>query len=127
MFSTKEEIRTAEAPAAIGPYAQAVRTGGLVFTSGQIPVDPRTGAVAPDLEGQAVQALENVKNLLAAAGCGMDDVVKTTVFLMDMNDFAALNAVYARYFREPFPARSCVAVTALPKGVRLEVEAVAAP
>lgn len=127
MFSTKEEIRTAEAPAAIGPYAQAVRTGGLVFTSGQIPVDPRTGAVAPDLEGQAVQALENVKNLLAAAGCGMDDVVKTTVFLTDMNDFAALNAVYARYFREPFPARSCVAVTALPKGVRLEVEAVAAP
>ncbi len=127
MFSTKEEIRTAEAPAAIGPYAQAVRTGGLVFTSGQIPVDPCTGAVAPDVEGQAVQALENVKNLLAAAGCGMDDVVKTTVFLTDMNDFAALNAVYARYFREPFPARSCVAVTALPKGVRLEVEAVAAP
>lgn len=123
----KEEIRAAGAPAAIGPYAQAVRAGGFVFTSGQIPVDPRTGVFPPDAEGQAAQALENVKNLLAAAGCGMDDVVKTTVFLTDMGDFPVFNAVYARYFREPFPARSCVAVSALPKGVRLEVEAVAAP
>lgn len=121
-----EIISTAKAPAAIGPYSQAIRMGNLVFTSGQIPCDPQTGAVAgDDIAAQAKQSLENVKNVLEAAGSSCEKVIKTTCFLQDMGDFAAFNAIYEQYFPGK-PARSCVAVAALPKGVLCEVEAVAA-
>lgn len=122
----KEIISTGNAPAAIGPYSQAVKAGGFLFTSGQIPVNPQDGSVPAGVAEQAEQSIKNVKGVLEAAGSGLGNVVKTTVFLTDMADFAVVNAVYARYFTEPFPARSCVAVAALPKGVRIEVEAVAA-
>ena len=119
-------IATTKAPGAIGPYSQGVDTGAIVYTSGQLGVDPATGALGADLEAQAVLALENVKAILAEAGCGMEDVVKTLVFLSDMNDFAAFNGIYAKYFTGPvLPARSCVQVAALPKGGKVEVEAVA--
>lgn len=122
----KEIIATDQAPAAIGPYSQAVRLGGLLFCSGQIGLDPATGLVASGgVAEQAEQALANLTALLAAAGCAPADVVKTTCFLRDMADFAAFNQVYARYFPGDFPARSCVAVAGLPKDVRVEVEAIA--
>lgn len=118
-------IATTEAPAAIGPYSQGVVAGGLVFTSGQIPIDPCTGAVAGDtIAAQAEQSCKNVLAVLKAAGTGADKVVKTTCFLADMADFAAFNEIYASYFISK-PARSCVAVKALPKGVLCEIEAVA--
>ncbi len=120
------EIKTDRAPQAIGPYSQGIQAGNMVFTSGQIPVDPATGAVAQGAEQQAAQALENVRAVLAAAGASLSDVVKTTVFIRDMNDFAKINEVYARYFTAPYPARSCVEVSRLPKDVLIEVEAVAA-
>lgn len=120
-----QKIHTAEAPEAIGPYSQAVEAGGFVFTSGQIPLDPRTGKVeAQDIAGQATQVCENCKAVLAAAGCSLEDVVKTTCFLQDMADFSAFNDVYAAYFAG-CPARSCVAARTLPKGVLVEVEAIA--
>ncbi len=123
----KKIVSTANAPAAIGPYSQAIDLGSLVFTSGQIPIDPATGAIAQGIEAQARQSLANVKAILAAAGVGMDQVVKTTVFLKDMNDFAAMNAVYAEFFAEgSYPARSAVEVARLPKDVLVEIEAVAA-
>lgn len=123
---SKAEIKTGGAPGAIGPYSQGIKTGGLVFTSGQIPIDPATGAIPQSAEAQAVQALENVKAVLAAAGAELADVVKVTVFIRDMNDFLKINEVYARFFAAPYPARSCVEVSRLPKDVLVEIEAVAA-
>lgn len=119
-----EQISTKNAPAAIGPYSQAIKVGNLLFTSGQIPINPATGEIPEGVEAQAEQALTNVKNLIEAAGASIDNVVKTTVFIKDMNDFAAINAIYAKYFTEPFPARSCVEVARLPKDVLLEVETI---
>ena len=120
----KKLIYTDLAPAAIGPYSQAIDLGNLVFTSGQIPVAP-DGTVSNDIVEQAHQALKNLKAVLEAAGCRMDSVVKTTVFISDMDQFGAINAVYEQYFSRPYPARSCVQVAKLPKGVGIEIEAVA--
>ena len=120
----KKLIYTDLAPAAIGPYSQAIDLGNLVFTSGQIPVAP-DGTVSDDIVEQAHQALKNLKAVLEAAGCSMDSVVKTTVFISDMDQFGAINAVYEQYFSRPYPARSCVQVAKLPKGVGIEIEAVA--
>ena len=118
-------ISTETAPAAIGPYSQAIVTNGLVFASGQIPVDPATGAPAGDtIDTQAEQSCKNVAAILAAAGSDMTKVVKTTCFLADMADFAKFNEIYAKYF-DSCPARSCVAAKALPKGVLCEIEAIA--
>lgn len=120
-----EKIFTEQAPAAIGPYSQAMKVGNLVYTSGQIPIDPATGNVeAADITGQTEQVMKNLQAVLAAAGSGMDKTVKTLCFLTDMGNFAAFNAVYGKYFTGN-PARSCVAVSALPKGVLVEVEAIA--
>ncbi len=122
----KTAISTDRAPAAIGPYSQAVRAGGFVFCSGQIPLDPATGEVVDGgIEAQTRRVLENLAAVLAAAGTGLDRVVKTTVFLADMGEFAAMNAVYAGFFPADPPARAAVEVSALPKGVRVEIEAVA--
>ena len=118
------KIDTPNAPGAIGPYSQGVAVGGLVFTSGQLPVDPATGAIPEGIAAQAEWSCKNVGAILEAAGSGLDKVVKTTCFLSDMNDFAAFNEVYARYFASK-PARSCVAVRALPKGALCEIEAIA--
>lgn len=119
-----KEIRTAKAPGAIGPYSQGFISGDLVYTSGQIPVDPASGDVAAGIAGQAEQSCKNVGAILEAADSDFSKVIKTTCFLTDMNDFAAFNEVYARYFVSK-PARSCVAVRALPKGVLCEIEAIA--
>ncbi len=120
-------ISTTHAPAAIGPYSQAIQVGNLIYTSGQIPIDPSTGAiVVGGIKEQTRQSLLNVKAILAEAGVTMTGVVKTTVFLADMNDFADMNAVYAEFFAEPYPARSAVAVKTLPKGALVEIEVVAA-
>ncbi|MBP5772305.1 MAG: RidA family protein [Bacteroidaceae bacterium] len=123
----KRVIRTTKAPAAIGPYSQAIQVGNLVYTSGQIPIDPATGVfVQGGIKEQTRQSLNNVKAILEeAGGLTMDNVVKTTVFLADMNDFADMNAVYAEFFSEPYPARSAVAVKTLPKGALVEIEVVA--
>ncbi len=122
-------IATDQAPAAIGPYSQAVRAGHLLFTAGQIPLDPATGQVVPGgIAGQTARVLENLKAILEAAGSSLDKVVKTTVFLKDFNDFAAMNAVYATYLGPegtPAPARSTVEVARLPKDVLVEIEAIA--
>ena len=124
----KQVIHTEHAPAAIGPYSQAVKIGDLLFTSGQIPVDPATGAVPEGgIQAQAQQSLSNIKAILNAAGTNMGAVIKTTVFLSDMNDFAAMNEVYAQFFQEPYPARSAVQVARLPKDVLVEIEAIAQP
>jgi reactive intermediate/imine deaminase len=117
-------VETKHAPGAFGPYSQAFVTNGFVFTSGQIPVDPATGEVPAGIEAQAEQSCRNVGAILNAAGSGYDKVIKTTCFLADMGDFAAFNAVYAKYFTSK-PARSCVAVKDLPKGVLCEIEAIA--
>ena len=120
-------IHTPNAPAAIGPYSQAVQTGNMLFVSGQIPIDPATGAFAgEDIVTQTHQSLTNVKNILEAAGYTLNDVVKTTVLLADIADFAAMNAVYAEYFSENKPARACFAVKDLPRGALVEIEAIAA-
>lgn len=119
-------ISTAKAPAAIGPYSQAVQAGNLLFCSGQIPLDPASGeVVAGDIRRQAEQVMENITAVLAAAGTSLNEVVKATVFLADMNDFGAVNEVYGRYFSGHKPARSTVAVMGLPRGVLLEIEVVA--
>ena len=115
-------ISTSNAPAAIGPYSQAIDLGNMVFVSGQIPVEPATGKMADTVEEQS---LANLKAILAEAGLSMANVVKTVIFLADINDFAAVNAVYAKAFAEPFPARSCVQVAAIPKGAKLEIECIA--
>lgn len=121
-----KQISTEKAPAAIGPYSQAIEVGNLVFCSGQIPADPVTGNIVEGgIEAQANQSLTNVKNLLEAAGTCIDKVIKTTVFLADMADFATVNGIYAQYFSEPYPARSAVAVKTLPKNVLIEVEVIA--
>ena len=122
-----KSISTSNAPAAIGPYSQAVDSGaGLVFLSGQLPIDPATGAFPEGgIQAQTRQSLRNVQAILAAEGLSMANVVKTTVFLADMGDFAAMNEVYATFFIEPFPARSAVAVKALPKGALVEIECIA--
>ena len=126
IMNMKNVISTTKAPAAIGPYSQAVRVGNLVYTSGQIPINPATGVFAEGgIKEQTRQSLLNVKAILEAAGLSMSDVVKTTVFMADMNDFADMNAVYAEFFSEPYPARSAVAVKALPKGALVEIEVVA--
>ena len=122
----KKVISTSKAPAAIGPYSQAIQVGNLVYTSGQIPIDPATGVFAEGgIKEQTRQSLLNVKAILEEAGLTMNDVVKTTVFMADMNDFADMNAVYATFFSEPYPARSAVAVKTLPKGALVEIEVVA--
>lgn len=118
-------VSTEKAPAAIGPYSQAIITNGFVFASGQIPIIPESGALAEGLEAQAHQVFKNVTELLSAAGTDISKTVKTTVFIKDMNDFAAINTVYSQYFSTPFPARSCVEVARLPKDVLLECEVVA--
>lgn len=121
----KKAISTTAAPGAIGPYSQAIEAGNMLFCSGQIPIDPATGLIPEGITAQTRQALANVAGLLAAAGLTMDHVVKTTVYLADMGDFAAMNDVYAEAFAAPYPARSAVAVRALPKGVLVEVEVLA--
>jgi 2-iminobutanoate/2-iminopropanoate deaminase len=119
-------IATPLAPAALGPYSQGVSAGGFLFCSGQLGLDPATGDFAgPDVESQAERALANLRNVLDAVGCTFADVVKTTIFLADMADFAAVNAVYGRFVTDPPPARSTVQVAALPKGGRVEIEAIA--
>ena len=119
----KIEIKTNNAPAAIGPYSQAIEANGFVFASGQIPVNPATGEVPEGVEAQAEQVMKNIGAVLEEAGIGYDKVVKTSCFLADMSDFAAFNEVYAKYFTEK-PARSCVAVKTLPKNVLCEVEVI---
>jgi 2-iminobutanoate/2-iminopropanoate deaminase len=119
-------IVTPEAPAALGPYSQAIAAGGFLFCSGQLGLDPATGDFAGgDVESQAARALMNLGNVLEAAGCTFEDVTKTTIFLADMADFATVNAVYGRFVTDPPPARSTVEVAALPKGGRVEIEAIA--
>ena len=123
---SKTIIRTEHAPAAIGPYSQAVQFGQFVYTAGQIPLDPATGAlVGGDITDQSERALRNLQAVLAAAGGSLNDVVKTTVFLQDIAEFGAMNAVYAQFFSENPPARSAVQVAAIPLGARVEIEAVA--
>ena len=122
----KKIVNTDKAPAAIGPYAQAVEIDGLVFTSGQLPIDPATGAFPEGIAEQTRQSLTNVKSILAQAGLSMDQVIKTTVFLSDMNNFGAMNEVYATFFTEGnYPARSAVEVARLPKDALVEIEAIA--
>lgn len=118
-------VATNNAPAAIGPYSQAQIVGNLVFTSGQIGIDPATGTIADSVEGQANQVFKNVSELLKAAGSDISKTIKTCVFIADMNDFAKINEIYGQYFTEPFPARSCVEVSKLPKGCLIECEAIA--
>ena len=120
-----KQISTNKAPAAIGPYSQGIDLGNMVFVSGQIPVNPETGAMPETVVEQAVQALSNLKNVLASAGLGMENVVKTVVFLADLADFAVVNGIYESFFKAPFPARSCVQVAAIPKGAKLEIECIA--
>lgn len=121
----KQAISTDKAPAAIGPYSQAIEVNGMIFTSGVIPVDPATGVIPEGVEAQAEQAFSNMAALLQAAGSSMEAVIKTTVFIKEMNDFGKINEIYAKYFTGTFPARSCVEVARLPKDVLLEVEAIA--
>ena len=125
-MTVREIIRTESAPQAIGPYSQAIRAGGFVFASGQIPLDPKTGEfVAGGISEQTEQVLRNLSAVLEAAGTSLDRVVKTTVFLADMNDFAAMNEVYGRYFKGDAPARSTVEAAGLPRGARVEIDAIA--
>ena len=119
-------LSTPNAPAAIGPYSQGIQAGSTIFVSGQLPIDPATGAFAgEDVASQTRQSLTNIKNILAAAGASMNDVVKTTVMLKNIGDFAAMNAVYAEFFTEPFPARAAYQVAALPKDALVEIECIA--
>ena len=121
-----KEIQSTAAPAAIGPYSQAIEANGMVFASGQIPIDPATGQfVEGGIQEQTRQALTNARNILQAAGTDMENVIKTTVYLSDIHNFAAMNEVYAQFFTEPFPARSAVAVKDLPKGALVEIEVLA--
>ena len=118
-------IKTEKAPAAIGPYSQAIEVGGLVFASGQLPIDPATGMFPEGIKAQTRQALTNAQEILKAAGTDMKHVVKTTVLLADIADFAAMNEVYAEFFTEPYPARSAFAVKSVPKGALVEIECIA--
>ena len=122
---TKEIISTKNAPQAIGPYSQAVKAGSLMFISGQIPLDPETGhLVSQSIEDQAKQVLENVKSICEAAGCSLDDIVKISIFLTDLSNFAVVNDMMKEYFSEPYPARATVEVSGLPLGVNVEIEAI---
>ncbi|MBO0477650.1 RidA family protein [Vagococcus sp. DIV0080] len=121
----KKQINTTKAPQAIGPYSQGVATEGLVFVSGQLPINGETGVMPEDVAEQAKESLNNIKSILAESGLTMDDVVKTTIFLADMNDFAIANEVYGSYFSEPFPSRSTVEISKLPKDAKIEIEAIA--
>ena len=118
-------VATSKAPAAIGPYSQGIAAGNFVFASGQLPLNPATGEMPGDISEQARQSLTNLKAILEEAGSGMDCVVKVTIFLADIGDFAKVNEVYSTFFSQPFPARSCFAVAAIPKGARVEIEAIA--
>ena len=123
---TKEIVSTDKAPGAIGPYSQAIKAGGMVFCSGQIPIDPATGDFVSDVVAeQTEQVLKNLSEVLSAAGSGLDQVVKTTVFLSDMNDFAEMNEVYSRFFSENKPARATVQAARLPRDARVEIECIA--
>ncbi len=124
-MTARVQVQTDAAPTAIGPYSQAIRAGELVFTAGQVGAEPASGALADGVAAQADLALRNLAALLDAAGSGLDRVVKTTIFLVDMGDFAAVNEVYARHLSPPYPARTTVAVSALPKGARVEIEMIA--
>lgn len=119
-------IKTSEAPAAVGPYSQAIEVNGFVYLSGQLPINPRTGEFPEGIKAQVQQSLENVRAILSEAGLTMQDVVKTTILLADINDFSAMNEVYATFFSEPYPARSAFAVKAVPKGALVEIECIAA-
>lgn len=122
----KELVNTKNAPAAIGPYSQGIKIGNLFYSSGQLPADPVSGdIVAGGINEQATRSFENVKAVLEAAGSSLDKVVKVNVFMQDLKDFVPMNELYAKYFTEPFPARSCVQVAALPKGALIEVEVIA--
>ena len=122
----KLAIETQQAPAAIGPYSQAIEAGGTIYVSGQLPINPATGQFAEGgIKELTRQSLTNMQHILQQAGCDMQHVVKTSVFLADMNDFAEMNEVYAEFFKAPFPARSAVAVKTLPKGARVEIECIA--
>jgi endoribonuclease L-PSP, putative len=120
-----ERIDTPNAPGAVGPYSQAIAVGDLIFTSGALPLNPADKTMPADIKDAARQALTNLKAILEQAGSGMDKVVKATVFLVDINDFAAVNEVYATFFSQPYPARSCYAVAALPMGAKVEIELIA--
>lgn len=122
---TRQAIQTNGAPAALGPYSQAIRSGDTVYCSGQIGLDPATGELVDGVEAQAERALKNLGAVLDAAGLGFDDVVKTTIFLADVNDFAAVNGIYGKHMPDPPPARSTIGVGALPRGARVEIEMVA--
>lgn len=125
-MTLKQKIETESAPSAIGPYSQAVQADGMVFVSGQLPIDPKTGLFpSDDVAEQTRQSLENMKAILAEAGYEMNRVVKTTVYLKDMDDFAAMNEVYAEYFEAPYPARAAFQVGKLPKDAKVEIEAIA--
>ena len=122
----KQAIETQQAPAAIGPYSQAIEAGGTIYVSGQLPINPATGQFAEGgIKELTRQSLTNMQHILQQAGCDMQHVVKTSVFLADMNDFAEMNEVYAEFFKAPFPARSAVAMKTLPKGARVEIECIA--
>ena len=118
-------VSTVNAPAAIGPYSQAIAAGDFVYLSGQLGVDPATGNLENGVEAQAERAISNMKAILAEAGLDISRVIKTTVFLKDMGDFAAVNAIYAKHFQQPYPARSCVQVAGIPKGALVEIECIA--
>lgn len=118
-------ISTNKAPAAIGPYSQALAFGNMMFLSGQLPVDPATGKIPETVEEQTAQSIANIKSILSENGMAITNVVKTTVFLSDIKDFAAVNKIYGEHFKEPFPARSCVQVAAIPKGCKVEIECIA--
>ena len=125
-MSTKKQVNTEKAPSAIGPYSQAILTEGLLFASGQIPINPATGNIeSDDVAAQTEQVLKNIGAVLAECGLTYSDVLKTTVFLTDLNDFATVNGIYGEYFKQPYPARSCVQVGALPKAAKVEIEFVA--
>ena len=125
MITLKEIIQTEAAPAAVGPYSQGVKAGNYVFVSGQLPLDPSTGLFPDDIKAQTAQSLKNVQAVLRAAGADLNKVVKSTVFLTDINDFAAVNEVYVTFFNEIPPSRSAVQVAALPKGANIEIEVIA--
>jgi 2-iminobutanoate/2-iminopropanoate deaminase len=125
VFMTKTQVRSNSAPAPVGPYSQAVLTEGFVFASGQLGIDPATGSMPPTVEAQAQLALDNLKAVLEEGGSSLDRVVRTTVLLADMKDFAKVNGIYARYFTEPFPARAAYQVAGLPLGGLVEIEAIA--
>ena len=121
----KIAVSTDKAPAAIGPYSQGIRAGGLVITSGQLPIDPATGSFPEGIEAQTRQSLLNCQAVLQAGGAELENVIKTTVFLADLSDFSKVNAVYETFFEAPYPARSCVQVAAIPKGAGIEIECIA--